>query len=81
MYEVLGAFAHHGFDTLLGNGGQGQIRQHQVQRHGEVTHGVYHGAVEVDDGGVKMPWIEVNRFHNKPIEFEYLRMERRGPLQ
>ena len=51
--QVFGTLANHQADGLFANGRQRQVGQHEVQRGVEIADGVDHGAVQVDDGGVK----------------------------
>ena len=51
---MLRPLAHHVLDRLGCNRRQLQFTQHAVQGLVEITHGVHHGSVQVDDGGVHL---------------------------
>ena len=62
---MLRALAHHVLGLIGGNGGQAQIAQHAVQCFVEVTHGVHHGAIQIDDDGVYAAGVQGIQVHRK----------------
>jgi hypothetical protein len=61
--QVLAALAHGARDEGAADRRQSQVGQGARQRHLEVTDGVDHGAVEIDDGGLEGPLQQEGGLH------------------